>query len=206
MACLEGRNFTIKLYPRKKARFSAGGGAGQLPSFPWLDPSAGPPDRQGEPSRLSDDRQQIPADCPVQGKGAAAEAEKSEAGRPDHQREFQVEKNGRGFPDGEKRARHDEHDADSRKAREEAEKKCCAEQQFGDHNQRGNHRRKAEPGRRRPRFNRPMPSDSSKPAKSHLGSMKEKYSRGRHPKNERTCISRGVEEMEDGIVRHGATH
>ena len=36
--------------------------------------------------------------------------------------------------------------------------------------------------------------------------MKEKNARGGHPENEGACISGGVEEMEDGIVRHGSAH
>lgn len=49
-----------------------------------------------------------------------------------------------------------------------------------------------------------MPSDSPEPTERFLGPVKEENA-GRHqPQDERPRVSRGVEEMVDGIVRHGS--
>ena len=91
MACLEGRNFTIKLYPRKRARFNAGGPRRSTPKlsrFPGGDPSSTPGNNPRKPvrkpearpirnhsRRLTDNREEIFADRAVHGKCAAAETE-----------------------------------------------------------------------------------------------------------------------------------
>ena len=153
---------------------------------------------------LSDDREKIFADCTVDGERPAADAEEGKSRRPDHQRKLQIEKSR--FADGKKHSGHDQDNANSRKAGEKTEEEAGANDQFREHKQRSNNRRTPKPGRRCPCLDRPVPSGSREPTECHLGSMKEKNGGGRHPQDERPRISRGVEEMEDGIVRHGNEH
>lgn len=153
---------------------------------------------------LSDDREKIPADRAVHGERSPAEAEESEAGRPDHQRKFQIGE-GRGtLPDNEERSGHDQDGADSRKTGEETEEKTRANRQFRNHDQRSDHGREPETGRGCPCFDCSGPAGSPEPTEGLLGSVKEENSRCRQSQDEGPSVSRGVEEVEDGIVRHGA--
>ena len=59
MACLEGRNFTTKLYPRTGEELTPVGGrvnSQVFSEFSGLDPSASPPDGQGQPGSEPEER------------------------------------------------------------------------------------------------------------------------------------------------------
>lgn len=55
-------------------------------------------------------------------------------------------------------------------------------------------------------MNGSCPTSTSEPPERFLGAVEKKDSCSGKTKDQRTCIPRRVEEVVDGIVRHGAAH
>ena len=164
-----------------------------------MDPSVTSP----APRQLTDDREEIPADGAVNREPSTAEKEESEAGRPKHQRKFQVGEDRRTFSNHIERTGHDHNDPGSGEAREKSQEERDANCQLADHDHRREDCWKTRAGRGRPCVNGCMPAGSAEPTESLLRPVVEKDHRGRQSQHERARISRRMEKMIDGIVAHG---
>ncbi len=183
MACLEGRNFTIKLYPRKKFHLTRAGGWGSIGITPNF-------------------REKLGADAPVHGERSSSEEEKREAGGHDKQGEFEVGEAGTGINEVDC-SRHEDDDEKSGETGCETEKKKERDRHFGDNGQGCEQRSDSEAGGTGHLLDRIRESSAPEPSESFLAGVEEENGHKSHAQEYRRNAWARFEKCEYRVACHG---
>lgn len=149
----------------------------------------------------AENREEVAANRAVDGERSGTLEKESEADSAKEDGKFEIHQTHGSASENNDGSDHHGNDAERGQAGEETEEQGSGDEEFGDDDRCGEHKRKAE--RLGPCGDRRVPAGAAKPAETLLHTVVEKDPGGGEAEDERSRISRGVEEEVNRVVRHG---